>query len=186
VIGTDGTTELAYNDDNGAGLDSLIDWVAPASGTYYIEVSGFGSASGSYDLLTSILSPGAFAPQGLAAVPPRGAESTAEMSQVVAAAAAADDASTPSSGIGGAFLLPAAVDADADSNLVSRVSAGAIANNDLALMAWLTASGNGDRQEADVAVFDQEFAVSSLVDDSQTLDEVFETLEGNALAAAAI
>ena len=46
--------ELAYNDDNdddGGSLASLITWVAPGSGSYYVEVGSLGaSGTGSYTL----------------------------------------------------------------------------------------------------------------------------------------
>jgi len=50
LYGTDGVALLAANDDDGNGLASRIEWVAPASGTYYIlakhwnpNVSGCGT-----------------------------------------------------------------------------------------------------------------------------------------------
>ena len=46
--------ELAYNDDDdddGGSLASLITWVAPGSGSYYVEVGSLGaSGTGSYTL----------------------------------------------------------------------------------------------------------------------------------------
>jgi subtilisin family serine protease len=47
-----GATALATNDDYaGLGLASQINWTAPASGTYYLEVKAFsGSQTGSYSL----------------------------------------------------------------------------------------------------------------------------------------
>ena len=50
LISTDGTMQLDIDDDGGPGLASLINWPAPSSGTYYLEVSSFGSNTGSYDL----------------------------------------------------------------------------------------------------------------------------------------
>jgi hypothetical protein len=50
---TDGQTQLAYNDDGlNVGLASRIDdWIAPTSGTYYLEVQGYNNTrSGTYDL----------------------------------------------------------------------------------------------------------------------------------------
>ncbi len=47
----DGTTVIAFNNDApGIGLASRIDWTAPSPGTYYIEVSGFSSNTGTYSL----------------------------------------------------------------------------------------------------------------------------------------
>ena len=47
---TDGTSQLDFDDDGGTGLASLINWVAPAGGTYFVAVRGFGTETGSYDL----------------------------------------------------------------------------------------------------------------------------------------
>ena len=44
--------EVAYNDDYGGTLGSLIVWEAPDSSDYYVEVSGFGG-TGSYTLTVS-------------------------------------------------------------------------------------------------------------------------------------
>lgn len=45
---TDGSTQLAYNDDGGAGLASRIDWTPPAEGTYYIKAGPYSSNSTAY------------------------------------------------------------------------------------------------------------------------------------------
>ena len=58
LLDTNGTTQLAYDDDGGGGLSSLISWTAPASGTYFVEVTGFAAASGTYTL-SSTVTPGA-------------------------------------------------------------------------------------------------------------------------------
>ena len=42
--------EVAYNDDYGEGSASRIMWEVPATGVYYVEVSGYGSSTGSYTL----------------------------------------------------------------------------------------------------------------------------------------
>jgi serralysin len=49
LYGTNGTTQIAFN-DNSIGLLSLITWTVPTSGTYYIAVRGFGSSTGTYTL----------------------------------------------------------------------------------------------------------------------------------------
>jgi hypothetical protein len=49
IIGADGTTQLAFN-DNATGLASLIHWTATADGKYFVEVSGVRSAKGTYDV----------------------------------------------------------------------------------------------------------------------------------------
>ena len=58
LIGTDGTTELDCDDDGGPGFASSIDWTAPASGNYYLEVSGYGTDTGTYTLSLSATGPG--------------------------------------------------------------------------------------------------------------------------------
>jgi hypothetical protein len=55
LIGSDGRSELAYDDDSGANLGSQIVWRAPSAGTYFLEVSSFESATGSYRLSASVI-----------------------------------------------------------------------------------------------------------------------------------
>lgn len=45
--------EVAYNDDGGEGFNSLLTFVPPSSGTYYVSAESFGEATGSY-LLTAM------------------------------------------------------------------------------------------------------------------------------------
>ncbi|KAA3660591.1 MAG: hypothetical protein DWQ04_18955 [Chloroflexi bacterium] len=45
---TDGTTQLAWNDDGGAGLASLIAWQPTASGTYYVRVDPYDNDNTAY------------------------------------------------------------------------------------------------------------------------------------------
>ncbi len=59
-------------------------------------------------------------------------------------------------------------------------------NSDLALMAWLATFADGARPQADGSTADNDFSVSPLRNGSDTLDVVFEMLEGRVLAAAAI
>ena len=47
----DGDTHVAYNDDGGEGLCSLIVWTCSASGTYYVSVHEYGNSDlGTYDI----------------------------------------------------------------------------------------------------------------------------------------
>lgn len=47
LIDGDGATELAYDDDSGVGLASLITWAAPVDGTYFLRVRNYnGSVAG--------------------------------------------------------------------------------------------------------------------------------------------
>ena len=51
---TNGAKQLAFNDDYGSSTASQITWTAPASGTYYLVVGGYGSSVGSYTLSTAV------------------------------------------------------------------------------------------------------------------------------------
>jgi len=55
---TDGVTELAYDDDGGAGYLSLIDYTFSAAGTYFIMADNFISGTGTYILETRFTVPG--------------------------------------------------------------------------------------------------------------------------------
>lgn len=57
LLDTDGTSVLASNDDGGVGLGSLIDWIAPADGVYYLVVDNFSSQVGGYDLVVQLNNP---------------------------------------------------------------------------------------------------------------------------------
>jgi len=41
-------TQLAFNDDGGPGFDPLITFTATSTGTYFMDVGGFGSGTGTY------------------------------------------------------------------------------------------------------------------------------------------
>ncbi len=53
LYASNGTTELAYDDDSGEGLLSVIEWRASSSGTLYVKVRGFGDSTGSYTVSLS-------------------------------------------------------------------------------------------------------------------------------------
>ena len=55
LYGSDGVTELDFNDDN-VDLESRIEWTAPSNGTFYLAVGGFDSAGGTYQLLIELMS----------------------------------------------------------------------------------------------------------------------------------
>ncbi len=48
---TDGTTQLAFNDDGGPGLYSLITYDITANGTYYLKIEGFSGTSAGFYIL---------------------------------------------------------------------------------------------------------------------------------------
>ncbi len=51
LYGQDGVTSLAFDDDGGEGRASLINWTAPASGTYFVRVKAFSDLdTGGYNL----------------------------------------------------------------------------------------------------------------------------------------
>jgi hypothetical protein len=51
LIGTDGVTLIAKDDDSGPGLASLITWTPTVSGVYFLEVRGFDAGVGTYSVL---------------------------------------------------------------------------------------------------------------------------------------
>jgi hypothetical protein len=55
LYGSDGVTELDFNDDN-VNLESRIEWIAPSNGTFYLAVGGFGSDGGTYQLIVDLMS----------------------------------------------------------------------------------------------------------------------------------
>ncbi len=50
LYGTNGTTQLAMNDDYGTSCASRITWTATADGVYYLKVVGYGTETGTYTL----------------------------------------------------------------------------------------------------------------------------------------
>jgi uncharacterized surface protein with fasciclin (FAS1) repeats len=51
IYDTDGTTELAHDDDSGQGTQALLTWTAPASGDYTVEVRGYNRVqTGTFEL----------------------------------------------------------------------------------------------------------------------------------------
>jgi serralysin len=43
-------TVLAFNDDSGGTLNPHINFTAPSAGTYFLDVGGFGTNTGTYTL----------------------------------------------------------------------------------------------------------------------------------------
>ncbi len=53
LFDVDGVTELAYDDDGGEGYYSLINYTFTAAGTYFVEVTGYGSTTQGTYILTA-------------------------------------------------------------------------------------------------------------------------------------
>ena len=176
LIGTDGTTELAYDDDGGPGFASSIDWTAPTSGNYYLEVSGYGSDFGTYNLTTvasgagsgSSLSPAALALSAVAA--PVNSGGTQETTSPFAFA-----------------LFDSELSGASGQSAGSAISAGTAAsqtNSDEALVAWLQSLAGGTIASS----FDDEDGASGDVGDGDdglfdSVDSIFDELGTAALAA---
>ena len=115
---------LDENDDSGEDAASRLEWVAPSSDTYYIEVSGFESTTGTYQLS---LFEARLAPQ------PEPTEATAQAFAIIA---------TPSS----SPTLSPALTAEAGSSRLSRVrNRGSLicaSRNDVPGFGYLDASGS--------------------------------------------
>ncbi len=73
-----------------------------------------------------------------------------------------------------------------DDKQVSQPGVASVAQNDLALLAWLATSAESDRPRADVSLSDDGLSAPRICDEPETVDVAFEMLEGNALASAAI
>lgn len=55
LFDVDGVTQLAYNDDGGAGFYSLISYTFTAAGTFFVEVTGYSSSTQGTYVLTATL-----------------------------------------------------------------------------------------------------------------------------------
>jgi subtilisin-like proprotein convertase family protein len=200
LIDKNGTTQLAFDDDGGGGLSSLIDWTAPSGGTYFVQVAGFTSAYGSYNLVASITSPGSGSGALLASVASgltadsAGAPLQSSALQVSTVGPQSTSLQVVTAGGDASFMLiglalstqetTGGATQDGTGSATSTTS-GTAAQNDLALLAWLADSSDGNQVRADSSMTD-DVSASQLCDEPETVDVAFELLEGNALATAAI
>jgi subtilisin-like proprotein convertase family protein len=186
LFAPDGTTELAYDDDGGPGFASRINWMAPASGDYYLEVGGYGSDFGTYSLTT--LASGAGSGSALPpAAQPLLTSAPAASSQLAAAfvPSAVDAPAT------GAVLDFAVFDSEwSAANGTIKESAAATgtavrqANSDEALVAWIQSLNGGKIASS----YDDEDGAAGEVGDGDaglfdSVDSIFDELGDGALAA---
>lgn len=187
LFAPDGTTELAYDDDGGGGLSSLIDWTAPSSGTYFVQVGGFGSASGTYSLAASINGPGSGSSTLLASA---AAGLMMESDSAPLATTEQPVSSTGDSLSLASFAIAsqgtASGSARNSTKLAPQARSESGAQNDLALLAWLASSAEGNHSGAGESLADDDLSASRLSDEPESVDVAFELLEGNALASATI
>ncbi len=54
LIGTNGTSILAFNDDGLPNRNSILTYTATATGTYFLDVSGYGTSTGTYGLSATL------------------------------------------------------------------------------------------------------------------------------------
>jgi len=156
LIGTDGTTELAMDDDGGPGFASLIDWTAPASGVYYLEVKGYGTDTGTYNLSVSATGPGsgsALAPVSLA---------LASVTMIPAVDPAAEATVNIAE-----FSLDPVAGGVAVAKPIGGQSAATSTRSDAALLAWASALAGSESSPAandDDASYDDEGDADDLCD----------------------
>jgi subtilisin-like proprotein convertase family protein len=173
LFATDGTTELAFDDDGGSGLASRVDWTAPSSGTYFVKVAGFGSAFGTYSLAASINGPGSGSSSLLSAA---GSGLSMESEPVSTSAPL-----SPVSFVG--VAQPTSFSStSAAAKPVSESATESGKQNDLALLAWLSNASGGNSGSASSG---DSLALADS-DEPDAVDIAFELLEGNALAVATI
>jgi subtilisin-like proprotein convertase family protein len=187
LLAPDGTTQLSYDDDGGGGLSSLIDWIAPSSGTYFVEVAGFGSDSGSYDLVASINGPGSGSSALLA---PAASGLMMESDSASLLSSEQPVSSTEGPSLLGSFVVvsqgTAGGSAQGGIKPVSQSRSESGTKNDLALLAWLANSSGGNHSSAGQSLADDDSSASYLSNEPESVDVAFELLEGNALAATTI
>jgi hypothetical protein len=188
---TDGVSQLAFDDDGGPGPASLIDWTAPASGTYYVAANGFSADTGAYTLSAAIVSPGsgAIVALGSAASFESFSSSSAAMSADSAAPAAAvtspnsaSPASSSTSVVGIAFeeLGSTPLDTSAKHATLASSSVASEANSDAALLAWVQSLGSASsRTGSDQGVVRSDESGDDLVN---SVDSIFDRIGAAAVA----
>jgi subtilisin-like proprotein convertase family protein len=152
VVDTDGVSQLAFDDDSGPGPASLIDWTAPASGTYYVVVNGFSADTGAYSLSASTVGPGSGAVLSLASASSfesLGSSSALTSADPIPAIAisspiSASSASSTNSVVGIAFeeLGSTPLTTNGKHGALAAGSAPSEASSDAALLAWVQSLGS--------------------------------------------
>lgn len=196
LVDQDGTTELDFNDDYGVGFDSHIDWTATASGTYYLEVGGYSTSFGTYDLFVVQTSPGAGSGAFVASAASFLSSSLDPMALTAGNAfSQLQPISPPETGIAttiasakpGTGFASLFESADAGTGLTHKESVhgqvlASSSQSDTALLAWLSASPDDDGAASTFA--NHRIASDAHGDDLEWVDAVFEDLANCALAGA--
>jgi subtilisin-like proprotein convertase family protein len=198
LFDTNGTSELAYDDDGLGGLGSRIDWTAPASGTYYVEVTSFNSLyAGTYTLASSIigggggggLAAGSLSEAALLAVEEQFALDPVPVEAVdtESEVATAVDTTTVSSIAPRMLSFDDAQNAYATNDAPTQVSVvlsgrtSDAQSRDAAFIAWLNSLSSGVASNAADADESDEFAIAGDADDDadaelQSVDALFDLI----------
>ena len=161
LMGSDGTTLLKFDDDGGAGFASHIDWTFAASGTYFLDVNGYGSDLGTYHVTISVSGSGS------------GSGSLMGMASEVASF------SPVGGGLAFGSLAPTVSETSGSKTLATSLVAESQNSSDAALLAWVASQPSGATNDADTS-----FHVSSDGDSTESVDSVFDRIGETAFAEA--
>src|SRR5262249_50259654 len=158
----------------GGGLSSLIDWTAPSSGTYFVQVAGFGSAFGTYSLAASINGPGSGSSMLLSAAA-SGLSMETDGGGTTASDLASPASASPLFSFDGTSRSPSLGSTSQSAKSLSQATSESSDQNDLALLAWLSNS-SGTSQGASSQGNDDPLA-AQVSDEPDAVDVAFELLE---------
>ena len=161
--GTDGTTQIAFDDDGGGHFASHITWTFTTAGSYYLDVNGYGTDTGTYHVAISVTGPGA----GAGMLADMGSESS--FPTVSGGSALASGASSEFSRSGATVLQPVLPPAIAESN------------SEAALLAWIASQPHGVATSSDAASALHP-ASSENGDIADSVDSVFDRIGADAFA----